>query len=146
MLVGQIDLPVTFGDPSNYHTETLTFEVVGFRGTYHAILGHPCYAQFMAVLNYTYLKLKMPGPNGIITVGTMYRHAFECDIECCKYAETLHESEALAAVPEVSSPELPDPKRSAGTFEPTVEVKELSLDPDSPDGKVVRISTTLDPK
>ena len=36
--LGQIDLPVTFGDPSNYRTETLTFEVVRFHETYHAIL------------------------------------------------------------------------------------------------------------
>ena len=28
--IGQIDLPITFGNPSNYRTETLTFEVVGF--------------------------------------------------------------------------------------------------------------------
>jgi hypothetical protein len=35
----QIDLPITFGDKSNFRTETLTFEVVGFHGTYHAILG-----------------------------------------------------------------------------------------------------------
>jgi hypothetical protein len=55
--------------------------VVGFRGTYHAVLGRPCYAKFMAVPNYTYLKLKMPGPNGVITVGSMYRHAYECDME-----------------------------------------------------------------
>ena len=39
MPLEQIDLPVTFVDPSNYRTETLTFEVVGFHGTYHAILG-----------------------------------------------------------------------------------------------------------
>jgi hypothetical protein len=31
--------------------------------------------QVMAVPNYTYLKLKMSGPNGIITVGSTYRHA-----------------------------------------------------------------------
>ena len=37
----------------------LTFEVVGFRGAYHAILGRSCYAKFMAIPNYTYLKLKM---------------------------------------------------------------------------------------
>ena len=36
---GQIILPITFVDPSNYRTETLTFEVVMFHGTYHAILG-----------------------------------------------------------------------------------------------------------
>jgi hypothetical protein len=37
--LGQIDLPVWFGTPDNYRKETLTFEVVGFRGAYHAILG-----------------------------------------------------------------------------------------------------------
>ena len=37
--LGQIDLPITFGDQSNYRTEALTFDVVGFPGTFHAILG-----------------------------------------------------------------------------------------------------------
>jgi hypothetical protein len=40
--LGQIDLPVWFGTPHNFHKETLTFEVVGFRGAYHAILGRSC--------------------------------------------------------------------------------------------------------
>jgi hypothetical protein len=70
--LGQIDLPVTFGDVQNFRTETLTFEVVGFSGMYHAILGRPAYAKFMVVPNYTYLKLKIPGPRGIITVGPTY--------------------------------------------------------------------------
>jgi hypothetical protein len=60
--LGQLDLPICFGTPSNFRRETLTFEVVGFRGTYHAVLGRPCYTKFMAVPNYTYLKLKMSGP------------------------------------------------------------------------------------
>jgi hypothetical protein len=37
--LGQIDLPVTFGDVRNFRTETLTFEVVGFSGTYTRSLG-----------------------------------------------------------------------------------------------------------
>ena len=57
--LGQIDLPVTFGDRANFHLEVLTFEVVDFPVSYHAIFGRPCYAKFMAVPNYTYLKLKM---------------------------------------------------------------------------------------
>jgi hypothetical protein len=69
-------LPVTFGDLTNYRTKTLTFEVVGFHRSYHAILGQPCYVKFMAVPNYTYLKLKMPGPRGIITVGTSFQRAY----------------------------------------------------------------------
>ena len=53
-------------------TETLTFKVVGFPRTFHAILGHPCYVKFMAVPNYTYLKLKILGLGGVITVGTSF--------------------------------------------------------------------------
>jgi hypothetical protein len=77
--LGQIDLPVTFRDVRNFRTEILTFEVVGFSGTYHAILRRLAYAKFMAVPNYTYLKLKIPGPKGIITIGPMYQRVYECD-------------------------------------------------------------------
>ena len=72
MPLGQINLPVTFGDPSNYRMETLTFEVVGFHRTFHAILGCPCNAKFMVIPNYTYLKLKLPGPGGVIAVSTSF--------------------------------------------------------------------------
>jgi hypothetical protein len=47
------NLPATV---RNFYTEILTFEVVGFSGTYHAILERPAYAKFMAVPNYTYLN------------------------------------------------------------------------------------------
>jgi hypothetical protein len=40
-----------FRDVRNFHTETLTFEVVGFSGTCHSILGRPAYTKFMAVPN-----------------------------------------------------------------------------------------------
>ncbi|XP_039817267.1 uncharacterized protein LOC120679681 [Panicum virgatum] len=46
--VGNIDLPVMFGSKANFRTETLTFEVVDWKGAYHTILGHPAYAKFMA--------------------------------------------------------------------------------------------------
>jgi hypothetical protein len=41
----QIDLPVMFVDVRNFRTETLTIKVVGFSGTYHAILRRPAYAK-----------------------------------------------------------------------------------------------------
>jgi hypothetical protein len=87
--LGQLDLPVCFRTPSNFRKETLTFEVVGFRGTYHVVLGRPCYTKFMGIPNYTYLKLKMLGPNRTITVGSSYYHAYECNMECVEYAEAL---------------------------------------------------------
>jgi hypothetical protein len=77
----------------------------------------------MAVPIYTYLKLKMPGPNGVITVGPTYRHAFECNVECVEYAEALAEPEALIADLESLSKEVPDVKRHTGNFEPAETVK-----------------------
>jgi hypothetical protein len=142
----QIDLPVCFRTPSNFQKETLTFEVVGFRGTYHAVLGRPCYAKFMAIPNYTYLKLKMPGPKGVITVGPTYRHAYECTMECVEYAEALAESEALIADLDCLSKEAPNAKWHAGYFEPAEVVKSVSLDSSNDAGKKVRIGSELDPK
>jgi hypothetical protein len=137
--LGQLDPPVYFGTPSNFRRETLTFEVVGFRGTYHAVLGRPCYVKFMVVPNYTYFKLKMSGPNGVITVGPMYRHAYECDVECVEYAEALADLESL-------SKEAPDAKRHAGNFEPAETVKSVPLDPSNDASKQIRIGSELDPK
>jgi hypothetical protein len=144
--LGQLDLPICFGTPSYFRKETLTFEVVGFWGTYHVVLGRPCYAKFMAVANYTYLKLKMSGPNGVITVGSTYRHAYECDVECVEYAEALAESEALIADLESLSKEAPDAKRHAGNFEPAETVKSIPLDPSNDASKQIRIGSELDPK
>jgi hypothetical protein len=144
--LAQLDLPVCFGTPSNFRRETLTFEVVGFRGTYHAVLGRPCYAKFMAVPNYMYLKLKMLGPNGIITVGSTYRHAYKCDVECVEYAEAIVESEALIADLECLSKEVPDAKRHAGNFETAEAVKTVALDPSNDACKHVRIGSELNPK
>ena len=44
-------------------------------------MGRPCYAKFMAIPNYTYLKLKMLGPKGTITMSSAFSHAFTCDRE-----------------------------------------------------------------
>ena len=115
MPLGQIDLLVTFRDPSNYRMETLTFEVVGFHGTYHAILGRPCYAKFMAVPNYTYLKLKMLGLGGVITIGISFQHAYECEVECYDHTVAIVASKELATIRKEVAKEAPDPKRSSST-------------------------------
>jgi hypothetical protein len=98
--------------------ETLTFEVVGFRGAYHAILGRPCYAKFMAVPNCTYLKMKMPGPNGVITVGSSIEHAFDCDVECVEHAKALALDEALVAnLENMVNEDLSSTAKHTGSFE-----------------------------
>ena len=66
--LGQISLDVVFGDSKNFRKEKLMFEVVYFNNTYHAILGRPAYARFMARPCYVYLKGEDAGPNGVITI------------------------------------------------------------------------------
>jgi hypothetical protein len=100
----------------------------------------------MVVPNYTYLKLKMPGPRGTISVGSTYHHAYECDVECVEYAEALAESEALIVDLDCLSKEAPDAKWHADNFEPTEAVKSISLDPSNDASKKVRIGSSLDPK
>ena len=62
MPLGMTTLSVMFSDQVHYHKETLSFEVIDFEDPYHAILGRPCYAKFMAIPSYAALKCKMPGP------------------------------------------------------------------------------------
>jgi hypothetical protein len=129
-LLGQIDLPVWFGTLDNFCKETLTFEVVGFRGVYHAILGCPCYAKFVVVPHYTYLKMKMPGPKGVIIVGSSIEHAFDCNIECVKHAEALALDETLVADMEKLANEGPDSSaKHAGSFKATEQTKEVPSTP-----------------
>ena len=59
----------------------LTFAIADFLGTYHAILARPCYAKFMSIPKYNYLKLKMPGTHGIITIGGDLQQAHLCEWE-----------------------------------------------------------------
>jgi hypothetical protein len=100
----------------------------------------------MAVPNYTYLKLKMSGPKGDITIGPSYEHAYECDVECVEHEEAVLESATLVADLNSLAKEIPDPKRHADNFEPTEDVKLVPLDPASSDERALKVSTTLDPK
>ena len=65
---GTITLEVFFGSPENFRSEELIFDIVPFRSGYHALLGRTVFARLNVVPHYAYLKLKMPGPRGVIKV------------------------------------------------------------------------------
>jgi hypothetical protein len=73
--LGHIYMSVTFRTPENYQTEFLRFEVARFNCGYNAIIGKPGLAKFMAIPNYSYMILKMPGPQWIITVRADFQGA-----------------------------------------------------------------------
>src|SRR5881394_750644 len=89
--LGTIKLPVTFGSRENFRTEDISFEVTDFEAAYHAILGRPALTKFMAVPHYTYMLMKLPGPNGIISLQGDVRRSFDCDQESCTLAENIQE-------------------------------------------------------
>jgi hypothetical protein len=76
--LGHIYMPVTFRTPENYITEFLRFEVASFDCGYNAIIGKLGLVKFMAILHYSYMILKMSGPQGIITVHADFQGAAEC--------------------------------------------------------------------
>ncbi|XP_066385357.1 uncharacterized protein [Miscanthus floridulus] len=145
--LGQIDLPATFGNQANFRSEVLTFEVVDFLGSYHAILGRPCYAKFMVTPNYTYLKLKMPGPNGVITMGNAFLHAFTCNSEHFELTTTIINSSELPRLEESSTPVVLDCNKptSSMAFCPHEETKAVGIDPTDPT-KMVQSRTQLPTK
>ena len=66
--IGQVRLPITFGERKNYRTELIDFDFVHIHLLYNAILGYPVLDKFMAVTHHSYNVLKMLGSSGIITV------------------------------------------------------------------------------
>jgi hypothetical protein len=77
--LGAIHLDVIFGTPANFRKEKIKFEVVDWPSQYHAILGRPAFAQFMAVPHYAYLKLWMPANRGPLTINESFARFKNCD-------------------------------------------------------------------
>ena len=82
-------MDVLFGDKDHFRREAIWFEVVDLESPYHALLGQPALAKFMAESHYAYLKMKMPGPKGIITIAGDYQKSLTCVAASSRLAESL---------------------------------------------------------
>jgi hypothetical protein len=87
--LGKIEHDIGFGDSGNFCREKLEFEVMDWPSQYHAILGRPAFAKFIAVPHYAYLALKILGPNGVITVQGSFEVSNTCDKEFNRMAQTF---------------------------------------------------------
>jgi hypothetical protein len=94
----------------NYRTEYIKFEVADFNSSYHAILGRPALAKFMAEPHYVYLLLKMPRKIGILTLRGDLKKLYDCDQEVIEYAMTPRmpelSAEVLAATQKLTNSEM----------------------------------------
>jgi hypothetical protein len=147
--LGHIYMSVTFGTPENYRTEFLRFEVANFDCGCNTIIDRPGLAKFMAIRHYTYMILKMPGPQGIITVCADFQDTAECfrvAIQAALTTKPLETSSAQA----ISKPEedlaVPANEAQAVTsMRPTEETKRINLG-FADERKTAIISSSLDDK
>jgi hypothetical protein len=80
-------------------------------------------------------------------VGSSIEHAFNCDVECVEHAEALALDETLITDMEKLANEGPNSSaKHAGSFEAAEQTKEVPFDPAAPEGKVLRINSTLNAK
>jgi hypothetical protein len=149
--IGRVCLPVTFGTKENFRTEYLTFDVANFRSSYHAIFGRPMLAKFMAIPYHTYLIMKMPAPNRILSVLRDIMVSYNCEsatVELSK--DSAIKAAATVMVAQVAKTnqttlQVPEQKRTSIALDPSPTVKKVCLGlPDA--SKEVVIGADLDPK
>ena len=90
----------------------------------------------MASTHVSYLKMKLTGPNGIITISGNYKRAMECASAGSCLADSLviaaekkriHEVVALAQSAQLGMPGMNNPQQSA-TFQASKETKKTKID------------------
>jgi hypothetical protein len=147
--LGHIYMPLTFGTPENYRTEFLRFKVARFDYGYNAIIGRPGLAEFMAIPHYSYMILKMSGPQGIITMHADFQGAAECFRGAIQAALTAWPPTAPPAQAYTKSEEgltIPTNEAQAVTsIRPTEETKRINLGFTN-ERKTTIISSSLDDK
>jgi hypothetical protein len=66
--IGKIDLPLSFGVAPSARSEHVTFDIVDMVYPYNAIMGRGSINKFEAAIHGLYLCMKIPDPQGVITV------------------------------------------------------------------------------
>jgi hypothetical protein len=87
--MGKIWMDVMFGNRDNCRVENLRFEVVDLDSPYHALLGRLALAKFMTCTYVAYMKMKIPGHKGVITIIDDYKRSMAYASAGSNLAKTL---------------------------------------------------------
>jgi hypothetical protein len=122
--------------------------VANFDCGYNTIIGRPGLAKFMAIPHYTYMILKMPGPQGIITV-VDFQGVAEC-FQVAIQVDLTTKPSATSSAQANSKPkeDLAVPANEAQvvtSIRPTEETKRINLG-FADERKTAIISSSLDDK
>jgi hypothetical protein len=152
--LGSVVLLVTFRETrENYRTEYIKFEVADFETSYHAILGRPAIAKFMAVPHYTYLVLKMPSPAGVLSLQGDLKISFDYDTKAVELATTNQVPNAMMEIYAASKKlaptklEIPEKTDRANKPQPSEQVQVDTIDLGTGNNsKTTMIGAGLNPK
>jgi hypothetical protein len=145
--LGVIHLDVIFSTPANFRKEKIEFKVVDWPSQYHAILGRPAFARFMAVPHYAYLKLRMPANRGPLTISGSFTRSKNCDNNFNTLFQTFRIHEELHHIRESTNMDI-DPPAQQNTlelsFDASKDMREQQIHPTDP-SKTARVSNSLSP-
>jgi hypothetical protein len=145
---GCISLPVAFGMHVNFRMESILFDVAEVSLPFNAILGRPTLYQFVAVVHYGYLVLKMSSHNGVLKI----HEDHDAGVSALKKLQALaaqHEATAGSGSPDQApSSSHQRGSSSASRVQPSgkedVPVKTVQIRADA--AKITRIAGDLDNK
>ena len=129
-------MPVSFGTISNIRTEQIAFDGVDMYYPYNALFERGTLNAFEAVISYSYLYMKMPAINGVITVYGDQTEARNIEKEYTLGQKNVH---TIVEEEEKEETENVKPQTKAQACE---ETKRVPLDPLVPNKQVI-IGTRL---
>jgi hypothetical protein len=125
-----VQLEVLFGKKGNSRHEPIWFEVVDISSPYHALLGRPALAKFMVVPHYAYLKMKLPGPRGVITISGCFKKSLACARASSQLAEVLviaEEKQQLLHRVELTQQDVPVRQSPMEQFQPANDTRKRPI-------------------
>jgi hypothetical protein len=102
--VGKIELPLSFGVAPNARSEQVTFDIVDMVYPYNAIMGRGSINKFEAAIHGLYLSMKIPGPQGVITVYGNQQTACNIERDFILGQRNVHYLTTQREVPEAARP------------------------------------------
>jgi len=132
--LNKIELNVTFGEGAAQRTEAITFDVVDINYPYNAIFGRNTLVKFAAVIHQSYLCMKLPSAEGIITVFGNQEEARRCEDNASIGNKNVHVIETPNEDNEAANSE--EPEKSGGVS-PAEHTKKVPLCEDVPDRMVI---------
>jgi hypothetical protein len=144
--MGRVQLEVLFGKKGNSRREPIWFEVVDISSPNHALLGRSALAK--AVPHYAYLKMKLLGPKGVITILGCFKKSLECAKASSQLAEALviaEEKRQLLHCVELTQQDVSACHSLMEQFKLANDTKKILLDESNP-SKFIIIGTDLSAK